>query len=214
MTFITIGLAVNALLGKMQFVDCHDPILDRTSEPLTLEEIHDPDTQSFLDKMIRFANGEQSDQQKHVLVGLAAPQIGHSIRVILVDVGADGKGGVSQLQCYINPEIIEVSKETNEWYEGCYSTGLVKGIVRRPSQVTIRALDQQGREIEETHTGYVARIFQHEIDHLNGVRFPDRVPENEVLHIVKAEEMPAYRNSQGWRAWPKTIAQKEWKTQM
>ncbi len=198
----------------LHFVDCNDPILDGISRPLSQEEIKDPAMQHLFDAMLTLARGEQGDQRKHVLVGLAAPQIGKSLRVILVDVTADGKGGVSGPKVYINPEILEMSEETEEWYEGCYSTGDVKGIVRRPSRVKIQALDRDGNKIVETHTGYVARIFQHEIDHLNGLRFPDRVPDQERLHIVKTHEMPAYRNQLGWRTWKATIPKKGWKDHM
>jgi peptide deformylase len=197
-----------------KFVDCQDPVLDSPSSPLSIEAIRDPAMQQFFDTMICFAKGEQSDQQKFVLVGLAAPQIGNPIRVILVDRKADGKGAVSDLALYINPEILEFSQETEEWYEGCFSTGHVKGIVSRPRQVKIKALDREGREIYETHQGYVARIFQHEIDHLNGIRFPDRVSPQGHLHLVRTEEMYAYRNQQGWRNWHVTIPQSEWKDHM
>jgi len=198
-------------LEKLQFVDCCDPILDSTSRVLPPEAIKDSNMQQFFDAMLSFARGEQSDQQKYVLVGLAAPQIGVPLRIILVDVKADGKGNVSELRLYINPEVIELSQETQEWYEGCFSTGAVLGIVNRPSYIKIKALDRNGNEIYESHFGYVARIFQHEIDHLNGIRFPDRVGAQEQLHIVKAEEMPLYRNQEGWREWKVTIPQSDWK---
>jgi len=199
---------------KLQFVDCRDPILNVLCRSLTEEEIKHPVMQQLFDEMFAFARGEQSDQQKHVLVGLAAPQIGKSIRVILVDTKADGKGGVSELQLYINPEILEFSEETEEWYEGCFSTGNVKRIVKRPCQIKIKAMDRDGHEICETHSGYVARIFQHEIDHLDGIRFPERISSQDQLHIVKADEMYAYRNQQGWKDWKKTISQKDWKKYM
>ena len=107
-----------------------------------------------------------------------------------------------------------MSSETTRWYEGCFSTGLVKGVVERANQVTIKALDRHGNELQETHQGYVARIFQHEIDHLSGIRFPQRVSSDEKLHIVKAEEMPLYLNAQGWRHWKATISQNAWKEHM
>ncbi len=221
MNILTLGFLMTSAFGPLssavetlQVVDCHDPILDLSCRMLSTEEIKDPNMQRLFDAMLSFARGEQSDQQKHVLVGLAAPQIGKGIRVILVDTKADGKGGVSELCLYINPEILEFSQETEEWYEGCFSTGDVKGIVRRPSRVKIRALNREGDEIYETHSGYVARIFQHEIDHLNGIRFPDRVASQEQLHIVKAEEMYIYRNQQGWRDWKNTIPQADWKNHM
>jgi peptide deformylase len=198
-------------MTDLHFVDCHDPLLDLPSHPLSIEEIKDPKTQLFFDAMLALARGEQSDQQKAVLVGLAAPQIGKRVRVILVDTKADGKGNVSELRLYINPEILEYSQETTDWYEGCFSTGSVKGIVSRPNEIKVKALDRNGHEIYESHSGYVARIFQHEIDHLNGIRFPERVPPESFLHLVKTEEMYAYRNGEGWRNWKKTIPQKEWK---
>lgn len=202
------------LPDNFQFVDCHDPILNARCRLLTEEGLKDPAMQQLFDGMFAFARGEQSDQQKHVLVGLAAPQIGKGIRVILVDTKADGKGGVSELRLYINPEILELSQETEEWYEGCFSTGNIKGIVKRPRHVTIRAIDRNGCEIYEAHSGYVARIFQHEIDHLDGIRFTERVPSQDRLHIVRADEMYAYRNQQGWKDWKKTIPQTDWKEYM
>lgn len=198
-------------MEKLQFVDCDDPILDAQCEPLTLDALRDPDTQLLFDAMLAFAKGEQSDQQKRVLVGLAAPQIGKALRVILVDIKADGKGGVNQLRLYINPEITAFSEETEVWYEACFSTGLVKGIVRRPRQITVRALNREGEEVYETHQGYVARIFQHEIDHLDGIRFPDCPGTQEPLHMVRTEEMYLYRNEQGWQNWKNTLPKKDWK---
>lgn len=158
-----------------------------------------------------FAEGEQGDQQKSILVGLAAPQIGKNIRVILVDLKADGKGYTSDLRLYVNSEIIEKSKETEEWYEGCYSTGDVKGIVSRSSWIKMRALDRNGKEVYESHQGYIARIFQHEIDHLDGIRFPERIESSAILHIVKESEMYLYRNNGAWRDWKGTIPQEDWK---
>jgi peptide deformylase len=196
---------------KLEFVNRHHPILSSQAIPVKAAEIQDPKMQYLLDSMLAFARGEQTDRQRHVLVGLAAPQIGIGYRIILVDIKADGRGGVSDLRPYINPEIVTYSSEREEWYEGCYSTGDVKGVVSRPSEVTVRALDRSGKGIQETHRGYVARIFQHEIDHLNGIRFPERSSDVKVLHLVKSEEMPEYRNREGWRHWQATIPLESWK---
>ena len=161
-----------SLNGELQFAAPGDPILEKVSTPLSIEELKAPAMQRFFDAMFTLARGEQIDQYKSVLVGLAAPQVGQPVRVILVDILADGKGSVSDLRLYINPEILELSEDTEEWYEGCYSTGDIRGIVARPNYVKIKALDRDGNEIIEYHSGYIARIFQHEIDHLNGIRFP------------------------------------------
>lgn len=171
--------------------------------------------QQFFDQMLVFGRGEQDDLNKSVLVGLAAPQVGKNIRVILVDVKADGKGHVSDLRLYINPEITEKSDEVDEWYEGCYSTGQVKGIVKRPSQIVIHALDRQGNKLIEPHNGYAARIFQHEIDHLDGIRFPERMHgQKNFVHIVKEDEMALYRGKSAWLTWPVQKPLEQWQQHM
>jgi peptide deformylase len=131
-------------------------------------------------------------------------------RVIIVDSEANGKGKVGSIKEYINPEIIEVSGEEEEWYEGCFSTGNVTGIVSSPKFVTVKSLDREGKEKIEQHAGYIARIFRHEIDHLNGLRFPNRVKHEENLHFVEPHEFPQYRNQQGWRTWEKKCSWAEW----
>jgi peptide deformylase len=199
---------------KLQFVEFNNPILDSQCRPLGIDEIKEPEIQQLIDEMFAFARGEQKDQQRNVLVGLAAPQIGRNLCIILVDIKADGKGGVSDLRLYINPELVASSEEREDWYEACYSTGNVKGIVSRPKQITIKALDRMRNEIEEIHFGYVARIFQHEIDHLNGIRFPDRSYDTKVLHLVKPEEMHDYRNKGEWKNWPVILPKSNWKQYM
>lgn len=200
-----------SLNGQLQFTDCREAILEKTAAPLTPDEIKDPQMQRFFDAMFTLARGEQTDQRGSVLVGLAAPQVGRPFRVILVDVAADGKGSVSELRLYINPEILELSEEREEWYEGCYSTGDLRGVVSRPRHIKIKALNREGKEICESHSGYVARIFQHEIDHLNGIRFPDRIPQDGNLHLVKPEESYEYRNLEHWRTWKATLPQRKWR---
>jgi peptide deformylase len=196
---------------KLHFVRCDDPILETSSRPLRPEEIKESKIQRLCDEMLAFARGEQKELQKSVLVGLAAPQIGKNLRIILVDIQADGKGSVSELRVYINPEIVASSEEREEWYEGCYSTGKVKGIVSRPKKITVKAFTREGIEVQETFSGYVARIFQHEIDHLNGIRFPDRLSDIKALHLVQPDEMHAYRNQEHWRNWHATIPRESWK---
>lgn len=210
--FMTVSDSLTGFSARaLEFVDAHDPILDQKSRRLSVEEIQSSKMQVLFDQMLRLARGEQGDLTKSVLVGLAAPQIGVSIRVILADVKANGKGGVADLRLYINPELTEISRESEEWYEGCYSTGDIKGIVNRPNKVTVHALTREGKEVIETHHGYVARIFQHEIDHLDGIRFPARMDKNSHVHIVRSHEMAQYRNEQGWRNWKAIAPMKQWK---
>ncbi|GIP41861.1 peptide deformylase [Paenibacillus sp. J45TS6] len=100
-------------------------------------------------------------------VGLAAPQVGILKRLIVIDTGDDH--GLIKM---INPEI--VSKEGEQFGpEGCLSIPGYNGDVRRAETVTVKGLDREGKEITITGSGLLARAFQHEIDHLNGVLFTD-----------------------------------------
>lgn len=115
---------------------------------------------------------------------------------------------VGNLRIYINPKIIWKSKGLGEWYEGCYSTGRICGIVSRPTSIRIKAfiITPRGcdvRKVEEKYEGYVARIFQHEIDHLDGKLFMDHIKNPDHLHWVEESEFPLYRNKEAWRHWPK-----------
>ncbi len=102
-------------------------------------------------------------------VGLAAPQVGILKRIAVIDVGE----GVIEL---INPEITKTEgKETN--VEGCLSVPGKWGTVERPQKVTVRATNRQGKEYEITGEGLLARALCHEIDHLDGVVFVDKVEE-------------------------------------
>lgn len=98
-------------------------------------------------------------------VGLAAPQVGINKRIVVVDVGE----GIIEM---INPEIVEMTGE-QIGPEGCLSIPGLTGEVMRADKCRIKALDRDGREFEMEGEGLLARAFQHEIDHLNGVLFID-----------------------------------------
>ncbi len=99
-------------------------------------------------------------------VGLAAPQVGVSKRIVVVDAG----DGLIEL---INPEVIRQEGMDTE-FEGCLSIPGISGEVQRAARVTVRALDREGREREYEGEGLLARAFQHEIDHLEGILFVDK----------------------------------------
>jgi len=101
-------------------------------------------------------------------VGLAAPQVGVSKRIILVDGEEDG------LIVLINPKIIQSEGEAVE-EEGCLSVPGIYSKVKRSSKVTIKALNENGDPIEITKEGLASRALQHEIDHLDGILFVDRI---------------------------------------
>jgi peptide deformylase len=101
-------------------------------------------------------------------VGLAAPQVGILKRVVVIDVG-DGDG----VHALINPEFVSQSGEEID-FEGCLSIPGIRGKVKRPANVTVKALDRNGKEIVLEASGMLARALCHEIDHLDGVLFIDK----------------------------------------
>ncbi len=199
----------NTLVNK-QLVKPNDPILLKIAELIPYDGIKTLETKELIEQMLTASYGRRKNRNKPTVVGLAAPQIGISKRIIAVDIGADGKGDLSKLKIYINPEIIWKSEKKEEWYEGCWSTDRVCGIVKRPKSVKIRAFDVKGKKLEKKYTGYVARIFQHEIDHLNGVEFVSHISDDNKLHWVEEVEFPEYRNNGAWRNWPNKYPREKW----
>ena len=104
-------------------------------------------------------------------VGLAAPQVGASQRVAVVDVGEEFPPPL----VLINPRIVESGAEVEVAEEGCLSIPEIFGDVERPAQVVLEALDREGEPYRVTVSGYKARAVQHEIDHLDGILFLDRL---------------------------------------
>ena len=108
-------------------------------------------------------------------VGLAAPQIGVSKRVIVVEFGHETDETIpKQLYVVINPEIVQKSKETIMGIEGCLSVPGFAGEVDRAQVVTVTGQDANGEKIKIRADGWLARIFQHEIDHVNGYLYTDQ----------------------------------------
>ncbi len=119
------------------------------------------------------------------LVGIAAPQIGKGVRIFVTEVRKTKfrKNTPIPLQVFINPEIIESSKKQVSDWEGCGSVAnsYLFAKVMRPEKVTVRAFDQQGEKFELETSGLLARIIQHENDHLNGVLFTDKADLSTVM---------------------------------
>jgi len=108
-------------------------------------------------------------------VGLAAPQISVGKRVIVVEFGHESDESIpKQLYVVVNPEIIHKSERTVMGIEACLSVPGFAGEVNRARVVTISGQDPKGKKIKIRAEGWLARIFQHEIDHINGVLYTDR----------------------------------------
>lgn len=105
-------------------------------------------------------------------VGLAAPQIGKSLRLFVVIADDDVR------RVFINPQIIKTSTEVGEYDEGCLSIPQVYETIVRPLQVTVQAYNEKGRPFTLEADGLLARIIQHEYDHLDGILYIDRGDKN------------------------------------
>jgi len=113
--------------------------------------------------------------RKHELgVALAAIQIDKAQKIIIVRNNFDDKDDKT-FSVFINPEIIKYEGEVEEDFEGCLSVTDVYGKVPRHSKIRLRALDEDGQQLRVRAEGFLARVFQHELDHLNGVLFIDHL---------------------------------------
>lgn len=115
-------------------------------------------------------------------VGLAAPQIGRLERLFVCHVADD------EPRVFINPELVETSLEEITYEEGCLSLPGLYGEIIRPRMVTVQALDLDGKPFTMRTDGFLSRVVQHEIDHLNGILFPDRMPEKRKERILNLYE--------------------------
>ncbi|MCA9960034.1 MAG: peptide deformylase [Anaerolineales bacterium] len=163
-------------MALLDIVTLPDPVLRQKTRPVTRI---DAELQQLIDDMIETMRAAPG-------VGLAAPQIGRPISLTVIetlpDLDEDGAEieGTRDLYVLINPEIIWTSRDMIDGVEGCLSIPGYLGEVDRYESVRVRALDRHGRKIRLRLRGWDARIFQHEIDHLNGVLYIDKLtdPDN------------------------------------
>jgi peptide deformylase len=122
-------------------------------------------------------------------VGLAAPQVNIADRVIVVELPADVEEGLpAELYAFVNPEIVKASRHKEEGQEGCLSIPGYLGEVERHTEIIVRGEDAYGKPQRIKAYDYLARIFQHEIDHLDGIMFIDRVADPSKIRKVTEEE--------------------------
>ncbi|MCL5094293.1 MAG: peptide deformylase [Patescibacteria group bacterium] len=120
------------------------------------------------------------------LIGMSAPQLGHSLNIIITELRELPHRKVQDidpLRVYINPIIKNLSKEEEIIYEGCGSVmnGKLFGPVKRPISIEVEALDKNGKKFNMKASGLLARVIQHECDHLKGILFIDKVTDNTKL---------------------------------
>jgi peptide deformylase len=173
---------------RLKIVQVGEPVLRQRARPLLQEEIALPETQQlivWMHETMRDAPG----------VGLAAPQIGLPLQLAVIedrpeytkDIGADRlaereRQAVS-FQVLINPSIVEQSEQQVEFFEGCLSLGGFSALVKRSRQVAVEYWDERGEPQRIEAQGWYARILQHEIDHLHGRLYIDRMEPRSFMSI-------------------------------
>lgn len=153
------------------------PVLRRKARKVTN---FGPELQTLIDDMIETMREAPG-------VGLAAPQVDESLRVIVVEF-AEGEEEEAPLKLYtvVNPELSRFSEETATGPEGCLSIPGFVGDVTRPDAVLVKGFNRRGQPLRIQAKGWLARIFQHEIDHLDGVLFIDRAEK-----VWRVEDQPS-----------------------
>jgi len=154
-----------------------DPVLRRRAAPV--REVT-AEVARWLDDMVETMHAE-------VGIGLAATQVGLDLRMLVIDEGRDG------VRAYLNPVIVEQGG-TQVGEEGCLSLPGVFADVRRAEWVVVEGLDRDGAPIRRRAAGLLARVFQHEIDHLDGILFIDRldkVTRDRIKRQLRREGFPA-----------------------
>jgi peptide deformylase len=142
----------------MKVLRLGDPVLRQQAEPV--QEVND-EIRALIIEMF-------ADLDREKGVGLAAPQVGRSIRLFVIKIDDNIE------RVFINPQIIGTSQELSTQEEGCLSVPKVWEKIPRPAKVTVQALNERGRPFTLEAEGLLARVIQHENDHLNGILFIDR----------------------------------------
>ena len=177
------------------------PSLFGAQKTIAPASIQEPDTQHNLDVLI-------ASQEHYGGVGIAAPQIGWGVRVMSFGINKPNPryaaAGVHPIECWINPEIIWNSDQTCWAWEGCLSVPGFRGWIERPEKITLRGLNRKGEHLEKELDGFMARVIQHEMDHLDGILFPQRVSNPEWM-----VPLPCFEQQESWDDnWPTPGANK------
>jgi peptide deformylase len=154
------------------------PLLRQVARPLTETERRSPELAALVGDMtdtLRAAGG----------IGLAAPQIGESVRLAIIEIAGGptryGQLDTVPLTVFVNPEIEVLDPSPAGYWEGCLSVPGLRGYVERPQHVRIRALDLSGKMSELELNGFMATVFQHEFDHLDGRLYVDHIRDPRLL---------------------------------
>ncbi len=181
------GVAVSAMAVR-KVVRMGHPVLRQPAEPLDRAAIASEETRRLIVDMIDTLHDYGG-------IGLAAPQVAEPVRLAIVEIPESGSryGEIPgmPLTIFINPTITVLDdSETQGFWEGCLSVPGLRGYVERPQHVRVDYLDIEGEEQSLTLTGFLATVFQHEFDHLDGKLYIDRL--NDMRLLAFEEEFMRY----------------------
>ena len=177
------------IMGELIIAKLGNPILRQIAEPVDLDILTgsgNHEIQIFIDDLIDIMRVEDG-------VGIAAPQVSRSIQVVVVEYAGNERypNNVDiQLMVLVNPKITRYSEGMEEGWEGCLSLANLRGLVQRSNEVTVEAYDRNGKKMVIDATGFLAVVLQHEIDHLNGKVFLDRM--NDMTKLCFQDEYSKY----------------------
>jgi len=159
-----------------------DPVLRQISHEIDVDKILQNETQEFIDKLI------ETMRSNHGL-GLAAPQVGHLIRLTVIEIPENSERYPDALPfslgIYINPVITILNDSMQENWEGCLSVPSIRGLVKRPQKIHLKYFDREANKNELELEGFSAAVFQHEFDHLDGKLFIDRMQDLKTLSFLE-----------------------------
>lgn len=159
-------------------------MLRKIAAPVAVEAIGSEKLNRIIEQMKTALKGEDDG------VAIAAPQIGISLRIFVVSERASKKFSKAKGDVvFINPELIRLGKKKEVLSEGCLSCRWKYGLVKRATTATVRAMNEDGYEFVMNGSGLLAQIFQHEIDHLNGILFIDKATHIEDTPPVKIKKV-------------------------
>ena len=158
------------------------PVLRERARPVSKSDLRDPLMQKLIDDMI-------DTMHEYHGVGLAAPQVHEGLRLFVALLDEE-PGPKSEATVIVNPEIVPGNPTKEEGWEGCLSIPDIRGMVPRFTEITVSALDRNGKAIELILKNFPARVVQHETDHLDGVLFLERMASLESLSFL--EEFQRY----------------------
>lgn len=158
-------------MAVLKIAKLGNPVLRKVALPVTPEDIRSRSLQQFIDDMLETMRAAEG-------IGLAAPQVCRSQQVIVME--CHGEGGFPET-VLINPKIVYYGPHQAEMWEGCLSVDGLRGKVTRPSMIRVQGLDRHGSPVDFEATGLFAVCIQHEMDHLLGKVFLDRMTDFSTL---------------------------------